>query len=736
MKANRGMDEAMQSSRDIYKDVRSQTDQVLKVLEQPVKDLDLSDAIETAKDAFSKLKDEADSTLQELDRNAEWDAFTVALYGETNAGKSTIIETLRILMREKSKIEQQAKFLEVRDRNGIDANTVQRREQKSQELAACDGEMADLELRFDDAKKHQQQLENEKKSQAETIATEIDALPFWRRGLSFLWKIPAKKKLDSCRNDLNSIVADKQRLARKHEQELQAIQFKKQEAQDEVNQIDAAMKELVLLEDGSIIGDGRSDFTRDTIRYDFDMNGSKLVLLDVPGIEGKEDLVLEPIMQAVQKAHAVLYVTRKADPPQKGDESKGSKGTLEKIKEHLGAQTEVWSIFNKGIKSVEPLRAKQLVNEGERDGLAVLEAEMRKQLGENYAGLLPVSAYAAFLASTENLIPGGEKFKARMKFLAAIDADSILKKTGFQDLAAKLSSEMAENSRIKIRKSNFNKANAAVLQLQSCVAELINLTFNPLVRKLKGEARDAVRQLNSGMNALKARLESGAIELIDAARNRARKKIYEVIDSDVNNDEFERKLRHYIDLGGSSLESDLPRNVEANARIFQEELESIAEQFREHVTGFLDDASRTGSMKFELKIKIDNGISLVGLGGAAIGAVLLWWNPVGWVLGLISAIGIIFSAYKAVRSFFSSDYKNSQQKKAADENLKKVFDSLRRDYSEQLLENFELLEEKLEGIKKGFGLPAIQAEQIVKSLADAEKRLAKISRQIIQEGTL
>ena len=44
MKANRGMDEAMQSSRDIYKDVRSQTEQVLKVLEQPVKDLDLSDA--------------------------------------------------------------------------------------------------------------------------------------------------------------------------------------------------------------------------------------------------------------------------------------------------------------------------------------------------------------------------------------------------------------------------------------------------------------------------------------------------------------------------------------------------------------------------------------------------------------------------------------------------------------------------------------------------------------------
>lgn len=37
--------------------------------------------------------------LNLLNKNAEWDKFTVAFFGETNAGKSTIIESLRIIFK-------------------------------------------------------------------------------------------------------------------------------------------------------------------------------------------------------------------------------------------------------------------------------------------------------------------------------------------------------------------------------------------------------------------------------------------------------------------------------------------------------------------------------------------------------------------------------------------------------------------------------------------------------------
>ncbi|MVW64158.1 hypothetical protein GPY61_29935 [Massilia sp. NEAU-DD11] len=44
-----------------------------------------------------------DGELKLLEEHAEWDNFTMAFFGETNAGKSTIIESLRILFNEQSR---------------------------------------------------------------------------------------------------------------------------------------------------------------------------------------------------------------------------------------------------------------------------------------------------------------------------------------------------------------------------------------------------------------------------------------------------------------------------------------------------------------------------------------------------------------------------------------------------------------------------------------------------------
>ncbi|NMX73620.1 hypothetical protein HBO23_11715 [Pseudomonas sp. WS 5532] len=56
-----------------------------------------------------------DSELEQLKTHAEWDTFTLAFFGETNAGKSTIIESLRILFKEESRealLQQHADDLE------------------------------------------------------------------------------------------------------------------------------------------------------------------------------------------------------------------------------------------------------------------------------------------------------------------------------------------------------------------------------------------------------------------------------------------------------------------------------------------------------------------------------------------------------------------------------------------------------------------------------------------------
>ncbi|GAB4058411.1 hypothetical protein GCM10028811_08820 [Uliginosibacterium sediminicola] len=50
---------------------------------------------------------------------AEWDKFTIAFYGETNAGKSTIIETLRIHLAEESKKAEQEAFIAAMAKAGL-----------------------------------------------------------------------------------------------------------------------------------------------------------------------------------------------------------------------------------------------------------------------------------------------------------------------------------------------------------------------------------------------------------------------------------------------------------------------------------------------------------------------------------------------------------------------------------------------------------------------------------------
>lgn len=59
--------------------------------------------------------------------------------------------------------------------------------------------------------------------------------------------------------------------------------------------------ELKELQDGAVIGDGRSDVTLKTESYTLKHNNQNFVLLDVPGIEGDEKKVKQQISNATKK---------------------------------------------------------------------------------------------------------------------------------------------------------------------------------------------------------------------------------------------------------------------------------------------------------------------------------------------------------------------------------------------------------------------------------------------------
>ncbi|GAA8747720.1 hypothetical protein HpDR99_05000 [Helicobacter pylori] len=237
-----------------------------------------------ALEVFQKLESESLKELESLKNNEEWENFTIAFYGETGAGKSTLIECLRLFFKERSKMDQQECF---------------------------------------------------------------------------------------------------KRLYSNYQNNYQNDERKKQ----------AILNELHSLQDGVAIGDGRSDFTLKTRSYSFQYNHQTFTLLDVPGIEGDEKKVIEQISNATQKAHAIFYVTKTPNPPQKGEE--GKRGTIEKIQRQLDSQTEVWTIFNKPINSPRALKDK-LINENEKESLKILNKEMKNILGKHYMGYKAVSAQMAF----------------------------------------------------------------------------------------------------------------------------------------------------------------------------------------------------------------------------------------------------------------------------------------------------------------------------------------------------
>ncbi|GAA8975263.1 hypothetical protein Taitung03_06600 [Helicobacter pylori] len=190
--------------KNIYSDVKNSIKDLQKIFENTDGANErLRKFNQEALEEFKNLESEGLKELESLKNNEEWEKFTIAFYGETGAGKSTLIECLRLFFKEPSKMDQQERFK---------------------------------------------------------------------------WLYANMK-----------------------------------------NYRGSEHAELEKLQDGAIMGDGRSDFTLETKSYTLKHNNQSLVLLDVLGIEGDEKKVKQQISNATRKAHAIFYVTRTPAPPQKGE---------------------------------------------------------------------------------------------------------------------------------------------------------------------------------------------------------------------------------------------------------------------------------------------------------------------------------------------------------------------------------------------------------------------------------
>ncbi|SSS79019.1 Predicted GTPase [Acinetobacter baumannii] len=773
---------------NIYDDLKEKiSDLIAKIVKnEQVLDTNLvGEKLNESKQILSFQQKEIERQIDELKRNSEWDYFTIAFFGETNAGKSTLIEVLRLLFAEKTKNEIQAKFKALKDEFSLD-------EEAYGELKNADNEISHKILennkklkeidqtytqKLEDYQKilnalkyeHDEQIVNQSllnDQKLEIFNTQIVSLKekvqykkqnmsWWLKiiyifkrleeekqiGLIELELIKQKALLDSELKVLKQKIEKEYALKQSHFATIQdeyeltkkpinsitlQLENEKKVVEQQLQHFEKMLEKLREFEDGLIMGDGRSDFTRESKEFLFDINGTQVKLIDVPGIEGDEKLVENEISKAVKKAHAVFYVTSKDAAP--------NEGTLQKIKTHLADQTEVWTVYNKPVTSPRSLKNGLISNDDERGALNDLNKQMESALDKHYKNYTVVAGLAAFYAVANCLVPFGEKYRNQIKFLNNSDRDELKEKSGLSAFQNHLTQTVIGDVPYKIKASNFNKANYV---LKQTVEKLNNIHngFSDLKLNIDKQVAVTKQEIDSEYLDLVQSLKTMIEKIIQDFERKTRQEVYKRIESDISNDEFKGILKRQIDNNLELVSKDLIAGFKTETSQFDENLKeklqklssrlaSIQNNFKaDDVTGLNNNVS--------LKFDINNGINKMGLLGVGIGVgAAMWWNPVGWVAISLTAAGLLFSFAKAIWSFFDSDFKKSEQKKSVDKNLSNIVKELKKVARENVSDVEEKIEPSISDLKKKLNEPSDQITGLVEDMHQSIKMFKTLSNNI------
>ncbi|GAA7769655.1 hypothetical protein JP0171_08330 [Helicobacter pylori] len=494
----------------------------------------------------------------------------------------------------------------------------------------------------------------------------------------------------------------------------------------------AILNELHSLQDGAIIGDGRSDFTLKTQSYSFQYNHQNFILLDVPGIEGSEQKVVSQISNATQKAHAIFYVTKTPNPPQKGEERK--EGTIEKIQRQLDSQTEVWAIYNKPITSPRALKD-ELVNKNEKESLKSLNKEMKNILGEHYMGHQIVSTQMAFYGLSSALLPESDFYKNKQKFLKDFKAgESLLYKSHFKPLAEFIAEELLKNSHAKIIQSNCNKALKVVEQLQEAIEIMIEKRIDPMIKEAQEHQQEVRYNLDRSTEKFILNLTNSAFYEIDQFKSDLREKMYAHINKNIEDEECKEIFKNELIQGIETLHEDIKWRFRECEKRFDGEIKEAIKQLEYRIKDSLIMLDRINiDSGFEFSFNIDSGIDgtklATSIGGLGLLGIFNAWNPMGWVelgiAGLVALVGIV----KSVWSFFSSRYQRSQQKKEVDKNLHQICEKIVQDVKSRLESRKKDIWEKIGKLKANLR-PVDNYERMKRQLKEAYEKLGYISHNI------
>lgn len=755
---------------------------------------------------LDRIINEVTDNIKSLERNSEWDKFTIAFYGETNAGKSTLIETLRILLNEKKKTSEHKVFKS--KKLELD-KLLQKTDKFELETISVENKFNQSKINFQIQLNELQQQIQKSDSEKQEYISKIDALikelnvkkdKFSTNLLSLytkkdeLDKIILDKMVSSTLGMIKSLFhcLEEQKASAELSLQIAKLENKFDEVQSNVDQYEMEItdlnqkfgtiaqkynnqkenleKSIVVLEeqrnqelskintqinsakrnqsslilelksqtDGAIIGDGRSDFTKEVGSYEFLIGEKEFILLDLPGIEGKEENVQLSIKDAVEKAHVIFYVSKKSTPPQKGDDE--NLGTIEKISKQLSKHSEVYFIYNKPVRNPRQLK-NPLIDDNEEESLITVDKELAIILGENYISHRTLSAYPAFL-SLGNFYD--DKFsKDKAKFFKKLgNSDTMLELSQVREFSNWMIGQLVNNVKNKIVQSNIRKV-SKTLEWTTAEIKEISSSFRKLEEKLTSNYKLTSQQLDSAGDTFVKNLSNTGRKSVNILKNNIRKQIYDAIDNGINDKGFEKELKNLIEKELNNFSVELIKRFDRQGKVFTDEISSIASIYQRYVNELVEQHVKSVKFDFDfqptidIKKNINIGNTLLSLVGDIIGILTTLayaTSPIGWVVLALSALGTIISVYKTGHALTDKEFQRAQQRKNADENIEKVVEAIQKELGKQLSEVKSEVYKGISEIKTILYEPVVQVKAMSETFFELQNEIKQLSFEVAREG--
>lgn len=267
-------------------------------------------------------------------------------------------------------------------------------------------------------------------------------------------------------------------------------------------------------------------------------------------------------------------------------------------------------------------------------------------------------------------------------------------------------------------------------KLQKAIVTTIDREIDPTIKELEDAQPETYDKLDYSRDKFVSNLNNSVSREIDRFKSDLREKMYAHIDRDIEDDECKRKFEYELQQGMKELDRTIEGRIKKCEEQFSKDIKEYIGQFEERIKDSLVMLNRTHTDSGFVPIfNIASGINKIGLLSSIaslVFGIFNFWNPVGWASIGLGAIGIV----KSVWSWFSSDYKKSQQKKEVDKNLDKVCGIIEERVRNKIEDAKKGICEKVESLKVRLNDSVVCYERMREGLIIAGEGLWHLSNNI------